>query len=163
MDTKALIATGTAFDLNDFRTTVIDHIAVCKKTLMEEYFYAVTDVFLQGSKRKKLPEPSKPKKMKSFYNAVAAIMTGQLQELCLKSLYDYVNYILDIKYKNQGFIVNLVMKVNALGFDPSFKNIQHQLLNMLELIQDAVMDIPRLETKLYLDYAGEEEFLKVGM
>lgn len=72
---------------------------------MNEYYAAVTDVFLQGSKKNLLPDPAKPKKMKSFYNAVATIMTYNLQTLCLKSLYDYINYITDIKVQFQFLLL----------------------------------------------------------
>lgn len=86
-----------AFSLEEFKWTITRHIDACKDTLMHDYYAAVTDVFLQGNKKNLLPNPAKTKKMKSFYNSVATIMTYNLQTLCLKSLYDYIHYITDIK------------------------------------------------------------------
>ncbi|CAH2016394.1 unnamed protein product [Acanthoscelides obtectus] len=103
--------TGTSFRANfasakvkiarnlhiEFKYMANKHIEKCKATFMDQYFYQVTDVFLQGNKKGKLPDPSKMRKVVSFYNAVAAIMTHHLQMLCMKSLYDYVKYITDVK------------------------------------------------------------------
>lgn len=86
-----------AFSLDEFKWTVNNHIEDCKNTLTNEYYALVTDVFLQGNKKNKLPDPKKTKRMKAFYDSVATIMTYNLQTLCLKSLYDYINYIIDIK------------------------------------------------------------------
>lgn len=86
-----------AFSLEEFKWVINTHIDACKEILMNDYFSAITDVFLQGNKKNLLPDPTKTKRMKSFYNAVATIMTYNLQTLCLKSLYDYIQYITDIK------------------------------------------------------------------
>lgn len=85
------------FELQEFKFTINNHIQECKKTLMEQYYFTVTDIFLQGSKKNKLPDPSKVRKMRSFYACVATLMTYHLQTLCLKSLYDFTQYITDIK------------------------------------------------------------------
>ncbi|CAH1130366.1 unnamed protein product [Ceutorhynchus assimilis] len=160
IDTQELQKHQGAFELNEFKNQCRQSIEKCRTVLMDQYYYAVTDVFLQGAKRNKLPDPSKPRKMKSFYNSVATIMTNQLQMLCLKSLYDYVYYITDIKFSNKGFQIKLVQRMNVLAFEPQFKNVRDILLHEIDYIIDAVQDIPRLETKLYLDYADPIEYLK---
>ncbi|KAL1494839.1 hypothetical protein ABEB36_010366 [Hypothenemus hampei] len=99
IDTIELKGHEGAFDLQEFKYVFNKSIENCKDILMNQYYYAVTDVFLQGGKRNKLPDPGKPKRMRSFYNSVATIMTNQLQILCLKSLYDYIQYIIDIKVR----------------------------------------------------------------
>ncbi|CAH1117610.1 unnamed protein product [Phaedon cochleariae] len=148
-----------AFELQEFKYLANKHIERCKEMLMMHYYADVTDIFLQGNRKKKLPDASKPKKVESFYNAVATIMSYHLQTLCLKSLYDYVNYILDVKYSNKGFQIKLQQRVNILVFEPSFRNFREVLITLVDNIVDAVMDIPRLETKLYLDWK-EEVFLR---
>lgn len=97
MDVDELMQHQGTFDLQEFKYVTNKQIEKCKMTLMNNYYAEVVDIFLQGSKRNKLPDPGKPKKMLSFYNAVATMMTFQLQSLCLKSLYDYVTYITDVK------------------------------------------------------------------
>lgn len=89
-----------AFELNDFKYTAKKHIDKCKAVLFDQYYADVTEVFLMGDKKKKLPDPTNKKKLTCFFNAVASIMTHQLQTLCLKSLYDYVEYITDVKVMN---------------------------------------------------------------
>lgn len=88
-----------AFELNEFKYTTKKHIETCKDILLGQYYKDVVDIFLLGNRKKKLPDPSNRKKMVTFYNAVAAVMTYHLQTLCLKSLYDYVEYITDVKVK----------------------------------------------------------------
>lgn len=48
-----------------------------------------------------------------------------------------------------------------LAFEPAFKNFREILLKLIDVMMEAVEDIPRLETKLYLDWIGPEQFLKV--
>jgi hypothetical protein len=50
----------------------------------------------QGSKKKQIPDPKQALKMKRFYNCLACIMTYNLQTLCLKSMKDFTDYILDV-------------------------------------------------------------------
>lgn len=52
-------------------------------------------------------------------------------------------------------------KVNTLVFEPPFKHFTEALLNVIDFIIEAVMTVPRLECRLYLDM-GEEVFLKVN-
>lgn len=87
----------TAYDLIDFGWIITKHIEDAKATLIDHHYKAVIDVFLAGYKKNKLPSPSQPKRMKRFYDCVASLMTYHLQTLALKSLFDYTNYILDVK------------------------------------------------------------------
>lgn len=50
----------------------------------------------QGSKKKQIPDPKQVSKMKKFYNCLSCIMTYNLQTLCLKSMADFTEYILDV-------------------------------------------------------------------
>ncbi|KAJ8926978.1 hypothetical protein NQ314_020603 [Rhamnusium bicolor] len=120
------------YDLQEFKYCANKHIDKCKSVLMDDYFADVVDIFLQGSKRGKLPDPSRVKKMKSFYNS----------------------------YKNNGFQIRLQQRATILAFDPQFKNFREALINIIDSIVEAVKIIPRLETKLYLDWSGPEVCLK---
>nr|CAH7763976.1 unnamed protein product [Callosobruchus chinensis] len=86
-------------------------------------------------------------------------MTHHLQMLCMKSLYDYANYITDVKYSNKGYQIKLQQNAKILAFEPTFKNFKETLIGLTDLIVEAVTDIPRLEMKLYHDW-GDEAFLK---
>lgn len=160
--TQDLIAHHKAYELQEFQTTVKRHIQEAKKELMERYFAGVVDIFLIGNKKNRLPNPALKNRMKKFFNAVATIMTYHLQTLCLKSLYDYTEYITDTKYKSVGFVILIVQKIDVLSFEPPFKNFSDALIGNLDLIIDAVMTVPRLETQLYMDYQGEPIYLEVS-
>lgn len=99
VDTAELMQHVGSFELYEFQTEIKKQIEKAQNLLMDKYFAGVVDIFLEGDKKGKLPNPAFPKRMKRFYNAVATIMTYHIQQLCLKSLYDYVEYITDVKVK----------------------------------------------------------------
>lgn len=115
--------------------------------------------------------------MKHFYNCLASIMTYNLQTLCLKSMYEFTEYIMDVgvcslnvvfkilmfdllyllhcpffQGKNQGFIINLAFQSDAIEFEPSFKQFRDQIGLLYDFLIDACRQSPRLETMLYQDY-----------
>lgn len=100
IDVNQLKKHDGAFELQEFKYTAKKHIEHCKEILIEKYYREVVDIFLLGNKKKKLPDPGNERKMATFYNAVATVMTYHLQTLCLKSLFDYVSYITDVKVNN---------------------------------------------------------------
>lgn len=56
------------------------------------------------------------------------------------------------KGMNQGFVINLAFKEDAIGFEPTFKQFRDQLCLLYDFIIDACRQSPRLETLLYQDY-----------
>lgn len=60
-----------------------------------------------------------------------------------------------------GFVINIVQRVDVLSFEPPFKSFSDALVGNLDLIINAVMTVPRLETQLYMDYQGEPVYLEV--
>lgn len=97
VDVKKLKQHKGAYELDEFEYTFDKSVDDCKNTIMNNYYKGVIDLFLAGNKKRKLPDPAFPKRLAKFYNSVAAIMTYQLQVLCLSSLEDYINYITDVK------------------------------------------------------------------
>lgn len=95
--TEEFIQHHKAYELQEFQAAVKRHILTAKKILMDRYYAGVVDIFLIGNKKNRLPNPAMKNRMKKFFDAVATIMTYHLQMLCLKSLYDYTEYITDIK------------------------------------------------------------------
>lgn len=105
IDVKSLMEHKGAYELPEYQMTFLNHIDNAKRILMNEYYKGVQDIFLAGNKKNKLPNPSLPRKWKRFYNAVATIMTYHLQTLCLNSLYDYTNYVTDVKVRHICFTI----------------------------------------------------------
>lgn len=97
VNVKVLLEHEGPFSLADFEWIVTKHIEQAKSILLNGYYNSVVDIFLLGSKKGKLPNPAFPKRIQKFFNSVATIMTYHMQTLCLKSLYEYVEYITDIR------------------------------------------------------------------
>ena len=51
------------------------------------------NIFYQGNKRKLVPSNQFMDKLESFFNCAATLMTKQLQTLCLESLKDYTDLL----------------------------------------------------------------------
>lgn len=60
------------------------------------------------------------------------------------------------------FKVSIVVISNELTFVPGFDKFKESLRDILGAICDAVRDFKRLETELYLDWAGPQTHLKVS-
>lgn len=67
-----------------------------KLMLMDKWYGQIQQIFVRGTKRKLIPNASKPRMLKRFYDTVAALMTHQLQDLCIRSLHGYTNFLCDI-------------------------------------------------------------------
>ncbi|KAB0797672.1 hypothetical protein PPYR_08665 [Photinus pyralis] len=160
VDINYLMKRPRAYRLQDFQLTINKQIEKTKSILMDSYFGKVIDIFLTGSRSKNLPNPVHQKQFKKFYDCCSTLMSYHLQCLCLESLYDFMDYITDVKYKNKGFQINVIISDCRLIFEPSFADVKETLLNTIHLIISAVMNVPRLETILYLDYQGEPQYLK---
>lgn len=136
-----------------------------------------------------VPSSDHPKKLRRFYDCLAELMTFQLQSLCLASISDYTHFICDVgvskslvdnhfihlfmlylftficfpcrQYQNPGLKIGVSQKNKTILFEPTFQQFQNAILGVYENLVDATNNLPRLETKLYLDWEGSREFLKV--
>ncbi|XP_045510942.1 dynein axonemal heavy chain 7 [Colias croceus] len=149
---KDIMTTHEAYELQDFCFVCKRHIDAAGNVLTLQWIPTIQAVFLQGSKKRQIPEPKQVSKMKHFYNCLACIMTYNLQTLCLKSMKEFTDYVMDVGGMNQGFVVNLAFQDDAIQFEPSFKQFRDQLCLLYDFIIDACRQSPRLETLLYQDY-----------
>ncbi|CAH0689857.1 unnamed protein product [Chilo suppressalis] len=156
VSTKDIMMTNESYDLQDFSFVCKRHIDAAGNVLTMQWIPTIQAVFLQGNKKKQIPDSKQTAKMKRFYNCLACIMTYNLQTLCLKSMKDYTEYILDVGGKNQGFVINLAFQNEAIEFEPSFKQFKDQLCLLYDFLIDACRQCPRLETLLYQDYDPSE-------
>lgn len=120
------------------------------------------NIFYQGNKRKLVPSSSEPQKQKSFFDCVGALMTANLQSLCLNSLDDYISLYCPlptsiVKYEHSGFIMRLILPDTEIKYEPSFSDFEISMLNMIDIIVKACSNIPRVETKLYSDSASQNQ------
>ncbi|XP_026726846.1 dynein heavy chain 7, axonemal [Trichoplusia ni] len=149
---KDIQTTNEAYELQDFCFVCKRHIEAAGNVLTHQWIPTIQSVFLQGSKKKLIPEPKQVSKMKHFYNCLACIMTYNLQTLCLKSMQEFTEYVMDVGGTNQGFIINLGFQNDAIEFDPTFRQFRDQLCLLYEYLIDACRQSPRLESILYQDF-----------
>ncbi|XP_049887204.1 dynein axonemal heavy chain 7-like [Pectinophora gossypiella] len=149
-----LMSYGNAYELATFNTICNGEITDSAYDLVTEWIPTIKAVFQQGIKRRQLPDPKNVQKSKHFYNCLACIMTYNLQTLCLKSMKEFTDYILDVEMggKNQGFLINVAFQQDTIEFEPSFKNFKDQICLVYDLLIDSCRQCPRLETLLYEDH-----------
>lgn len=161
VDMKKIIERTQAYDLNEFTATITRQIEEAKVMLQEKWFGAIQNIISRMSKKKLVPETTKPRLLKRFYNSVAALMTQHLQDMCIRSLKAYTDYVCDVGKTNQGFRLTILLEdEDTLSFTPPFPKFRFELLKMIDFIVKAGNSFPRIESSLHMDSLGTEEFLK---
>ncbi|KAM4698368.1 dynein axonemal heavy chain 7 [Rhinophrynus dorsalis] len=150
-----------SMELSIFQNLVMRHIDATKDKLIKKWFPEIQNIYYQGSKQNQIPSNRNIKKLKSFYNCAATIMSGQLQNLVLTSMQDYTNLIVQpldsvCAYDHPGFIMRLILDNNSIKFEPDFSDYEIVLLNAYEAMIKAVYFLPRVETKLYAEWQDHQ-------
>lgn len=132
---------------------------------------------IQAAKKGNLPSVNNPE-YNRFFNCLAYVMEDQLRDLCLRSMEDYIDYLMDVgvsiyftdfdirlkicfyisvkyikynyfeQYTNCGFNINVMVRDASVVFDPTFKTFANGLSMLLNSLYDAVTTLPRAEIKL---------------
>lgn len=161
VDMKKIIEKTQAYDLTEFTATVKRHVEDAKVMLQEKWFGSIQNIISRMSKKKLVPEVTKPRLLKRFYNSVSALMTQHLQDMCIRSLTAYTDYICDVGKSNQGFRLTILLEEeDTLSFTPPFSKFRHELLKMIDVIVKAGNSFPRIESKVYMDTQASDDFLK---
>lgn len=95
IDPQILLASRKPYSLAKFEKACTQSIEIYKQHLQDVYYKDIIDVFLKGSKMKQLPNPALVNKLRRFYNSVGTLMTYHMQMICLASLEDYTQYVID--------------------------------------------------------------------
>ncbi|XP_063529439.1 dynein axonemal heavy chain 7-like [Cydia strobilella] len=143
-----------AYELQDFCFVCKRHIEAACNVLTLQWIPTLQAVFLQGIKKKQIPDTKYARKIKHYYNCLACMMTYNLQTLCLKSMKDFTEYIMDVTGDNQGFVINAVFQDDGIEFEPPFDEFIDRLSIIYDFLIDACRQYPRLETILYYDYVS---------
>nr|XP_012232176.1 PREDICTED: dynein heavy chain 7, axonemal-like isoform X1 [Linepithema humile] len=140
----------------------IDFVTSMKKSIvdfaLQEPFEEAYSICAPASKKGNLPSMNDPQ-YNRFFNCLAYVMEDQLRDLCLRSMKDYIDYLMDVGYTNCGFNINIVVRNMAIIFEPTFKAFMDGLLMLLNSLYDAVTTLPRAEVKLKWIH-GSSELLK---
>lgn len=70
-------------------------IDTAKSKLEDDWYGEIHQILLRASRRGLLPDVRRMKLLQRFYNCVAALMTQQLEDICIRSLKSYANFICD--------------------------------------------------------------------
>ncbi|XP_028047400.2 dynein heavy chain 7, axonemal [Monomorium pharaonis] len=149
-----------SWDLVNFYTLITRQIAANRRILRKVWYLGIQEIFLMNDRKKLVPSPLRRRQFKRFFDCAGKLMESQLLRACKRSLRDFVNYVADGKSVGCSFKVNIVVVSKELAFQPSFDKFKESLCDILEAICNAVRNFERLETQLYLDWAGPREFLK---
>lgn len=161
VEMQKIIERHQAYELNEFTSIITRQVEDAKTMLQEKWFGTIQNIISRLSKKKLVPEPTKPRLLKRFYNSVAALMTQHLQDMCIRSLGHYTDYICDVGKSNQGFRLTILLEEeDTLSFAPPFSKFRYELLRMIDVIVKAGNSFPRIETKVYMDAPAADQFLK---
>ncbi|KAM8934175.1 dynein axonemal heavy chain 7 [Pelodytes ibericus] len=153
-----------SMELSVFQNLVMRHLDATKDKLLKKWLPEIQNIYYQGNKKKQIPNSSNFKKLESFFNCAATLMTEQLQSLALVSMQDYTDLIVQPldsirAYEHPGFILRLILDNVSIKFEPDFNDYEIVLLNVYDVMIKAVSLVPRVETKLYSEWQGEQSKL----
>lgn len=78
--------------------------------MLEDVWYGeIHTTLLRASKRGQLPDIRRMTLVKRFFNCVAALMTQQLEDICIRSLKAFADYVCDF-----GVSKRVIIKENQL-------------------------------------------------
>ncbi|EPZ33684.1 Dynein heavy chain domain-containing protein [Rozella allomycis CSF55] len=98
----------------------------------------------------------------SFFRSVATLMSNQLWETLNNSIDDFEKFIFTFEQnENQNglFKINLTLSGSSVRFEPALNEVENVLIQTMEEISKAVIEIPRVETKLFTSLQNENIFL----
>lgn len=73
--------------------------------LLDKWYSRIKTLLLKGTKKKHVPEVSRVKILKRFYDSVAALMSQNLSEITIRTLHKYTNFMCDFGVSAGVFIV----------------------------------------------------------
>ncbi|KAM3849660.1 dynein axonemal heavy chain 7 [Diretmus argenteus] len=151
-----------SMELSAFQKIVTRHIDSARGVILKKWFPEVQNIYYQGNKRRLVPGSGNMAKLQSFFNCVSTLMTSQLQSLTLHSMRDYTHLIASSDprsvraYEHPGFVVHLILEDREIKFAPDFKSLERALLDVYDLMLRSISVVPRVETKLYSEWAGTQ-------
>lgn len=140
------------------------------KWLKSEWYHSIDVVMAKALKKKVLPN-AKPFIVTKFRNCVATLMSDQLQDMCVRSLKSYTDFICDInvnntflliriifnyylsfQHSNPGFKLNVFLENEEnLTFSPSFQRFKFDIINIIDQIVKTVKTFRRFESEVHED------------
>ncbi|RLU26562.1 hypothetical protein DMN91_000358 [Ooceraea biroi] len=147
VDKQELASYGKSYDLSSFDFQFSRILRSTNDDLLKRWLPKICNILLAALKKKTLPSANDPE-YNRFFNCLAYVMEDQLRDLCLRSMEDYINYLMDVGGINCGFNIHLVIRNTSISFDPTFKMFVDTLSTLLNSLYEFVTTLPRAEIKL---------------
>lgn len=84
------------------KTLVAKQVEDTKQLLLDEWYARIKLLILKGTRKKHVPDLSKVKVVRRFYDSVAALMSQNLSDIAIRSLKAFTHFMCDfgvgIKY-----------------------------------------------------------------
>lgn len=71
----------------------IDEMCTQLKT---KWYDSIQNTLHRAMRRKTIPDGTKPKSLRRFFNCIAALMTQNLQDIAIRSLTKFTDFVCDI-------------------------------------------------------------------
>ncbi|XP_026811506.1 dynein heavy chain 7, axonemal-like [Rhopalosiphum maidis] len=150
------------YTLPDYMKHVRKCIADASVFMRIKWFDSVQQLFQQTKLSRFIPKKDNIKKQTSFFNCVAYIMKVKYQEYVYKIMEEFTNVMCNPK-TNPGFVTDLIYRNSMLQFYPTYRKIRDFIMSIYEQIRDMVMNLERLEHRLYKDYPYTNKILQVNI
>ena len=140
-----------AVELENFHAQAMSHIDGTKDKLLRNWFPEVQNVFYAYNKKSDSLQNMKSRQLCSFFESTATLLTRQLQNLALDSIYDYKNLIKHSQEPDStfSFVIRLVIDGEQVKFEPEMSDFHQYMRSITDVIASGVNQVPRVETKLY--------------
>lgn len=71
------------------------HIDIGKHMMDETWFSDIQEILVEGKKKNIIPDMRRTTLLRRFYNCLAALMTQQLEDICIRSLKAFADFVCD--------------------------------------------------------------------
>lgn len=136
-----------AHKTNFVQTVINKQIDDTVDILSTRWYETLKTIFTTAMKKKTMPDVTKPKALNRFFNCVASQMTQCLQDIVVRSLRKFAQFM--GSKSNPGIRLHVLLEdEDRLVFSPTFVKIHTEILHIVENILGAVQHFDRIETTM---------------
>ncbi|GAB6023461.1 Dynein heavy chain 7, axonemal [Chamberlinius hualienensis] len=141
------------------------HIDQGKHDLLNKWMHTIENIITTaGSKRRHVPDQKTQKKrFHTFIEAINALLSHQLQLMCLKTiekLVQFLSYEMDSNDSTNshypGFVLYLSVNEGNINYLPKFDEFESNFLSIFDAVVATACSFPRIEHKLFPDWRCEK-------
>ncbi|TNN79438.1 Dynein heavy chain 7, axonemal [Liparis tanakae] len=161
IDVEEFHSREESMELSVFQQIVSRHVENAKGILLNEFVHNVHAIYYKTWQCEQFPASKQKAKLQSFFNCAAALLTSLLQSLALNSMRDYTQLLSqdpqsERAHEHPGFVLHLILEDREITFEPKLKLYEEALLQVYELMLRSVSMVPRMETKMFLEWSSSQ-------